>query len=956
MNHDIFLRAHTIVSEKKEKKGTLPIHGPKWPDQVLIFDTETSIDTKQDLTFGAYRLCQLSGNRYICFEEGLFPTDDLDSTQRKVLASYVAERFAEIEAKSFPPKLRLKLHSRAGFIERVFWKAIKSDAMIVGFNLPFDLTRIAADWRAGRNSTWSLILSLRRSRKTGQMEPNPYRPRVRIRPKDSKSAFIELTRPQKPEEWPRTARFLDLRTLAFALFAESMGLDNLCKKLKLPGKIEHEPTGNVTSSEIDYCRQDVKATTGVLNGLKEEFDLHPISLEPNQAYSPASMAKAYLDAMGVITPKEKFNVPEHFPGIAMQSYYGGRAECRVRRVPVPVIHTDFKSQYPTVNTLMENWKVLTAERLSFDDAIKEVRKLIESVSLRDLFDQKLWQKFRFFALVRPNKDILPVRTVYNGETQNIGINELNSDKPIWFAGPDVIASVLLSGRVPHIEKAIRMVAHGRQAGLKSTNLRGMVAIDPKRQDFFRHVVEQREIHKANTALAGFLKVLANAGSYGSFVEITPENQAKPREIKVFSGEKSFEQPSDVIEKQGKWYFPPLGALITAGGRLLLAMLEKCVTDAGGTYLFCDTDSLCIVASKDGGMISCPGGTHKRGNRSEFIKALSFGEVQRITNRFRALSPYNSATLPKILKIEKVNFNSALRFRQLKGYAISAKRYVLYRETGSHLTIVDPKAHGLGYLYPPIERKSEKDPEWTFEAWQWLLRQELGLQQKAPAWINTPAMMRIVLSTPHLLSRLRYMTRPYNFLLCPIIDTLAGYPAGVDPETFAPITPFTRKRDRWLDAKCINVHDGKVYGLALHQSPKLDKIIPQTLGYILRLYPRHPESKSLAPDGTPCEPMTRGLLRRASIVAGQLRYVGKETDRRWEHGEDLSLLTFKAMEFVPSRKVVADPILRDEIAKLGMRELMRKTGLSQHTIEAIRQGKRVRRTSLRRATDLLKLGL
>jgi len=64
-------------------------------------------------------------------------------------------------------------------------------------------------------------------------------------------------------------------------------------------------------------------------------------------------------------------------------------------------------------------------------------------------------------------------------------------------------------------------------------------------------------------------------------------------------------------------------------------------------------------------------------------------------------------------------------------------------------------------------------------------------------------------------------------------------------------------------------------------------------------------------------------------------VGKETDRRWEPGEDLSLLTFKPIEFVPSGKVVADQASRDEIAKQGMRELMRKTGLSQHTIEAIR---------------------
>ena len=133
---------------------------------------------------------------------------------------------------------------------------------------------------------------------------------------------------------------------------------------------------------------------------------------------------------------------------------------------------------------------------------------------------------------------------------------------------------------------------------------------------------------------------------------------------------------------------------------------------------------------------------------------------------------------------------------------------------------------------------------------------------------------------------------------------------------------TRKRERWLGAECTNARNGKVYRLALQQGSKLDKLVAQTFGYILRLYARHPESKSLAPDGTTCKAGTRGLLKRASIIAGQLRYVGKETDRRWTEVEDLSLLTFKTMEYVPSGKVAADTNLRNEIAKQGLLELMR----------------------------------
>ena len=52
-----------------------------------------------------------------------------------------------------------------------------------------------------------------------------------------------------------------------------------------------------------------QATAGALNGLKREFDLHPLSLRPDRAYSPASMAKAYLDRMGILPPGQKFHTP-----------------------------------------------------------------------------------------------------------------------------------------------------------------------------------------------------------------------------------------------------------------------------------------------------------------------------------------------------------------------------------------------------------------------------------------------------------------------------------------------------------------------------------------------------------------------------------------------------------------------------------------------------------------------
>jgi hypothetical protein len=56
------------------------------------------------------------------------------------------------------------------------------------------------------------------------------------------------------------------------------------------------------------------------------------------------------------------------------------------------------------------------------------------------------------------------------------------------------------------------------------------------------------------------------------------------------------------EAPGEYCFPPLASLITSGGHLLLALLERLVADRGGTYAMEDTDSMAIVASQRGGIL------------------------------------------------------------------------------------------------------------------------------------------------------------------------------------------------------------------------------------------------------------------------------------------------------------------------------------------------------------------
>jgi hypothetical protein len=450
--HDLFVRAHAVSAKqnkakqtKKTKSAVPKKEQPKWPQQALIFDTETRITADQSLTFGVYRLCELRNGAYKATEEGIFYADDLPRKEVRLIEEHV--KIAISDVASFPP--RFPLYSRTEFMRRVFWPAIKrKGALVCGFNLPFDLSRLALAWGPGEDNEWSLTVS-----RYPDGSDNRNRPNILIQPIDGKKAFISIARPWKKEEWKNEgkARFLDLRTLGWALFNRSFSLRTICEQLKTEHrKLDHEPTGEISFDEIEYARQDGRCTVDGLNALKLEFDRHPIELKPDHAYSPASIAKSYLEAMGIELPAEKFDISKKELGITMQSYYGGRSETRIRCAEVPVVPVDFTSEYPTCCALLGLFDVLTAKSVTFKDDTKDVRRLVEGISLEDCFDPAKWKDFRFFALVQPDDDILPVRTVYDGVSQNIGNNYLTSDTPLWFAGCDLIASKIRTGKAPKI--------------------------------------------------------------------------------------------------------------------------------------------------------------------------------------------------------------------------------------------------------------------------------------------------------------------------------------------------------------------------------------------------------------------------------------------------------------------------------------------------------------------------
>jgi hypothetical protein len=176
--------------------------------------------------------------------------------------------------------------------------------------------------------------------------------------------------------------------------------------------------------------------------------------------------------------------------------------------------------------------------------------------------------------------------------------------------------------------------------------------------------------------------------------------------------------------------------------------------------------------------------------------------------------------------------------------------------------------------------SKENEDWMVDAWQYVLQVDAGSSiESEPEWLDYPAMMKIPVSSPAVLGRLKGFCKPYDFVLAPIIRD-----RKLDAESQAEkpilITRFTKHSEEWLNAMYYNVRTGEECHITVGES-KNPKVVPvKTYREILQQYLYNPESKFNGPDGKPCDPWTRGVLQRRHILREFSIIAARNSSENW----------------------------------------------------------------------------
>ena len=926
----IQLRAYVEDARGKRRWSKVSTNSIGPSEYCLVFDTETRTDAGQALTVGFCRVYH-SGR---LIRHVLFYAPETITIAEKAVAERYAERIGCIAM------------TREQFIDDVFYHyGYFRRALVIGLNLPFDLSRLAighASARGAMRGGFSLKLSAASWQPPIQVKHlSKYVSMIRYAGAFTSRSNRSQIRHGKRVP-PKRGYFLEVRALAAALFSRSFSLKSLGEFLGVSDlKLDlSSHDGLVTEQLLEYADRDVLTTWQCHRELIRRYDALGLrGTEPHLIFSEASIGKASFAEMGIKSWRSvQRDIPSRLLSRIMCTYFGGRSEVRIRRELREVVLCDFLSMYPTVCTLTNLWCYVIAQGVLSRDGTTEVKRILQC-GVRELLQRDTWRSLVALVQVKPEADIFPVRAQYSdGADGTIGANYLTSEQPLWFTLADCLASQLLTGKKVRVVKALIFEPLPVQKDLKPILVAGNAEhrFDPQKDDFYRRLIETRQNIKRQRDIAGAaerqrldvqqnaLKIVANATSYGIFAEINVNDHPKKQPTRINAAT----VPSWIIEhlkdeRPGQYFHPLLASTITGGARLMLALAERLASDQKLEWAFCDTDSLAIAKPMEMA-------------RDEFYR-----RVEHVVSQFELLNPYNFGG--SILKIEEVNraVDDPASWKTLFVWAISAKRYVLFNVENGLPTIRKASAHGLGHLVAPYDgadpAKGIPPPKcslekigvqlWQHDVWWSIAKNAIEGNPDKIQFDYHPALKQAAAgqysaTTPRYLRWFDEYNegRPYPKKLKPFGFVSLFFAKVIAEKSgkskLRPVAPYDRKPAS-AARHAFDRDSGK------RVPSRLLKSYSEALGQ----YHLHPEDKFLNGNF-----LDRGTTVRRHIHVVDIEYIGKESNK-WE---DQYYLGFNPDEEI---RYGAKPVSPDEVFELvaevvdilGHRTAARELGISRETL-------------------------
>jgi hypothetical protein len=663
---------------------------------------------------------------------GLVVPDDLPEREAEALQAWCASHSVNTPAGPRPWEC-LALSDLFDYRTGVFTRRVYCGA---GWLVTADLGRTlglvaevptaGTEWGVPRGNFWrgGIKLHLRtwaepdkREGRGGVLDPvSPHRSALRVKTAGAHGYFAQFacapggpsTGKRNPDGTAYRGRFLDVVQAAYVFdgvdsgdlgdHMEAFGFD----RLDLPAAVTLDAEG---AEQMAGLVEAVRSLALVLD--EEASKWFTTSGDRARGYnrvdlgrlvSPAGLAAEIPRKAGVTPPLLKFSTPDDAAlSRWMGAHRGGwlSAELAGERL-FPAVDIDVHSAYPAFAALLGWWRLKLAAQLRRQDKTEELRALCAEVAAGDVsafFDRRTWRHFDFtICEVVCDGEPWPVEAPDESYPQgHSGVRPVRCPVPFPFTWPDVVNAALLSGRVPHIVSATRLVPVGRQPGLRDRYplYDGLVlGID---DDPAVALVRLRDKAKdrGDVRLAAQLRVVVNTLCYGNPVRLDLGYRQEGRRRVV-------------TETAAEWTFPPIAVTVTAASRLALGLAEKLLDPSGIIVASRDTDGLLLRCTPD-----------------------QWSTLDRVLARFDALDPFGTGQ--PFWKVQREQEG-----RPLHGLVIGVKRYVL--------ATLDDTGTSWKWSKRPSTRSADRSS--THRGWQGTTQRATaggpGRSPLSPSAVRSPA--------------------------------------------------------------------------------------------------------------------------------------------------------------------------------------------------------------------------